>query len=230
MLPARTIILQFGKTLVLQSQVSGNLGAIKRIRLRHHVNPLSKRYLVPTPAPNWAEVYEHWGGWLGVDIGCGRGEYLLKMAQQYPERNFLGLEIRQPLVIEANGVRERLGLRNLYYLFCNVNVSLAGLFSDRCIHQVSIQFPDPWFKRRQRKRRMVTPELVHQLSKVLVAEAVVLLQSDVQWVWEEMQSCFLAHPQFRLLPEYPPHVPTERETWAIKQGLTVYRSALTYVL
>jgi tRNA (guanine-N7-)-methyltransferase len=165
-----------------------------------------------------------------VDIGCGRGEYLLKMAQQYPERNFLGLEIRQPLVIEANGVRERLGLRNLYYLFCNVNVSLAGLFSDRCIHQVSIQFPDPWFKRRQRKRRMVTPELVHQLSKVLVAEAVVLLQSDVQWVWEEMQSCFLAHPQFRLLPEYPPHVPTERETWAIKQGLTVYRSALTYVL
>lgn len=71
MLPPRTIILQFGKTLVLQSQVSGNLGAIKRIRLRHHVNPLSKRYLVPTPAPNWAEVYEHWGGGWGWILAVG---------------------------------------------------------------------------------------------------------------------------------------------------------------
>ncbi len=209
--------------------VSANSVSIKRIRLREHVNPLSRRYLVPTPAPNWSEVYANWGGWLGVDIGCGRGEYLLQMAQQYPERNFLGLEIRQRLVVEANAARDRLGLRNLYYLFCNVNVSLAGLFSDRCIHEVSIQFPDPWFKRRQRKRRMVTPELVQQLSNVLVADARVLLQSDVQWVWEDMHRCFAEHPQFRPLPEYPPHLPTERELRTIRRGLPVYRSALVYV-
>ena len=209
--------------------MSAQISSIKRIRLREHVNPLSRRYLVPTPAPDWQEIYANWGGWLGIDIGCGRGEYLLHMAQQYPERNFLGLEIRQPLVIAANAARDRLGLKNLHYLFCNVNVSLAGLFSDRCVHQASIQFPDPWFKRRQRKRRLVTPELVAQLSNLLVSRAVVLLQSDVQWVLEDMQKCFLAHPQFQLLSEYPPHIPTEREAWTIQQGLPVYRSALEYI-
>jgi len=209
-------------------QVRAHLSSIRRIRLREHVNPLSRRYLQPTPPPVWQDIYRNWGEWLGLDIGCGRGEYLLHMAQQYPDRNFLGLEIRQPLVIEANAVRDRLGLGNLHYLFCNVNVSLAGLFGDRCVHQVSIQFPDPWFKRRQRKRRVVTPELVDHLSKLLVSQALVLLQSDVQWVLEDMQKCFLAQPQFRLLPEYPPHLPTAREAWTIQQGLPVYRAALEY--
>jgi hypothetical protein len=57
------------------------------------------------------------------------GAVLLSMAQVEPRWNFLGLEIRQPLVHEANTWRQELRLTNLHYLFCNVNNSLRSLLS-----------------------------------------------------------------------------------------------------
>jgi tRNA (guanine-N7-)-methyltransferase len=203
---------------------------IPRIRLREHVNPLSRRYQSPVPAPDWQTIYPNWGNPLAVDIGCGRGEYLLQMAQACPQWNFLGIEIRSALVQVANQVRMHHNLTNLYYLSANVNVSLAHLCPDRWINQVSIQFPDPWFKRKQRKRRVVTPQLVQTLSLHLQDRAQILLQSDIDWVWQSMHKCFLSHPAFSPEPDYPDHIPTERETWTMEQGLPIYRSALRFQL
>ncbi|MFN3926157.1 MAG: tRNA (guanosine(46)-N7)-methyltransferase TrmB [Pseudanabaenaceae cyanobacterium] len=201
---------------------------IKRLRLREHVNPLSRRYQVPTPPPSWSAVYANPDLPLSLDIGCGHGEYLLAMAQVYRDRNFLGIEIRKPLVEQANAVKDALGLQNLYYLFANVNVSLGGLFTKPWLNEVTIQFPDPWFKRKQRKRRMVNAALVATLIKFLLPSARILLQSDMDWLLAEMKDCFLGFPQFRELPTYPEHIPTDRETMTLRRGFPVYRCALVY--
>lgn len=203
---------------------------IPRIRLREHVNPLSRRYQCPVLPPDWPSIYPNWGAPLSLDIGCGRGEYLLQMAEALPQWNFLGIEIRTALVEVANQVRSTGNLTNLYYLSANVNVSLPYLCPDRWINQVSIQFPDPWFKRKQRKRAVVTTEFVQTLSLYLQDGAQILLQSDVEWVWQRMHTCFLSCPHFAPEPAYPQHIATEREVWTIEQGLPVYRSALRFSL
>jgi tRNA (guanine-N7-)-methyltransferase len=91
------------------------------------------------------------------------------MAQLETNWNFLGLEIREPLVIDANKLRDELGLTNLHYLFCNVNNSAQSLLSslpNKSLERVTIQFPDPWFKNRHAKRRVVQPGISRRIGKL----------------------------------------------------------------
>ncbi len=201
------------------------------VRVREHVNPLAIQYQKPTPPPDWSTVYGDWSLPLSLDLGSGQGEYLIQMGQRYPDRNFLGLEIRRPLVEYSNARREELGLSNVYFLFCNINQTLPHLLPpDKRVAEVTIQFPDPWFKRRQHKRRLVNAELVNTLAQIVVPGGMVLVQSDV---WDTAYSIlrqFEAHPRFinragagQFATSYPEHIPTERELWAMRKERPIYR-------
>ncbi len=201
------------------------------VRVREHVNPLSKKYQTPASPPAWQKIYALPDQPLHLDIGCGKGRFLLELAQRQPEWNFLGLEIREPLVDQANQWRNKLGLVNLYYLFCNANNSLRPILNSLptgTLQRVTIQFPDPWFKRKHQKRRVVQPELINDLASVLPSGGVVFLQSDVEEVAVEMGNRFSENPAFtrqsdHWLPENPMPIPTERELSTLKRGRPVYR-------
>lgn len=203
------------------------------VRVRQHVNPLSQKYQHAVHPPIWEKVYADPSQPLHLDIGCGRGHFLLKLAQQQADWNFLGLEIREPLVMQATAWQEELGLTNLHYLFCNANQSLKSLLSSLPtdnLHRVTIQFPDPWFKKRHQKRRVVQPELVEVLATYLVTGGTVLLQSDVEAIALEMCDRFREHPAFAQegnrgwLAVNPLPVATEREESTLSRGEPVYRA------
>ena len=203
------------------------------VRVRQHVNPLASKFQTPTASPDWESIYTQQNLPLHLDIGCAKGRFVLKMAQIEPNWNFLGLEIREPLVVEANRIREEMGLKNLHYMFANVNNSLVSLLSNLPsgrLQKVTIQFPDPWFKNRHAKRRVVQPELVTELANYLAVGGVVFLQSDIQFVVVEMCDRFYEHPAFEKLgtttwlTENPLPVPTEREIATYNKGEPVYRA------
>lgn len=204
-----------------------------RVRVRQHVNPLSKKYQTPVSSPDWENIYDRVTQPLHLDIGCARGEFLLSMAMLHRDWNFLGLEIREPLVEQANAKVLELGLRNLHFLFCNANNSLKPLLDSlqaRTLQRVTIQFPDPWFKKRQVKRRIVQPEIVDTLAAYLRDGGEVFLQSDVEAVAAEMCDRFAAHPAFHKqgtdtwLATNPLPVATEREIFTLSHGEPVYRA------
>jgi tRNA (guanine-N7-)-methyltransferase len=203
------------------------------VRVRQHVNPLSQKYQQPTQPPNWDKVYAEPTAPLHLDIGCGRGAFLLEMAQQHPDWNFLGLEIREPLVIQANLGQQETGLTNLHFLFCNANASLALLLASLppgTLQRVTLQFPDPWFKKRHQKRRVLQPEVVEVLATYLISGGTVFLQSDVESVAAEMCDRVRDHPAFiqqgsePWLSENPLNVATEREKMTLERGEPVYRA------
>lgn len=207
------------------------------VRVREHVNPLSRKYRVAATPPDWQALYADWHQPLHLDIGCGRGKFLLQMATQCPDWNFLGLEIRKPLVQQAQEWQQEADLRNLVYLFGNANSSLRPLLTTLpvgVLRRVSIQFPDPWFKKRHQKRRVVQPTLVQELADFLPVGGEVFLQSDVAEVAAEMRDRFAEHPQFQAqTPDWLPHnplpVPTEREVSTLSRGEPVYRIAFQRV-
>jgi tRNA (guanine-N7-)-methyltransferase len=174
-----------------------------RVRVRQHVNPLSWKYQRPIESLDEKQLYAQPQQPLYLDVGCARGKFLLEMAQQYPEANFLGLEIRQPLVQQANQDRDRLGLTNLHYLFANANFGLCDLLLPHSIAGVMIQFPDPWFKRRHQRRRLVQSQLVEDLARCLQPGGFVFAQSDVLSVAMAMRDRFTRHPAFHLVQEIP---------------------------
>ncbi|WP_066378378.1 MULTISPECIES: tRNA (guanosine(46)-N7)-methyltransferase TrmB [unclassified Anabaena] len=203
------------------------------IRVRQHVNPLAQKYQKPVNNVEWEKLYHNMKQPLHLDIGCARGRFVLQMAQIEPTWNFLGLEIREPLVIEANRLAAELGLTNLHYLFCNANNSLKVLLSSLppgILQRVTIQFPDPWFKTRHAKRRVVQPELVADLANYVAVGGVVFLQSDMEFLAVEMCDRFAENPAFQRvgtgewLPENPLSVATEREIATQNKGEPVYRA------
>jgi tRNA (guanine-N7-)-methyltransferase len=203
------------------------------VRVRQHVNPLSKKYQTPVSPLDWEKVYAKPNQPLHLDIGCAKGQFVLNMSKIEPNWNFLGLEIRETLVVEANKLRSQLGFTNLHYLFCNVNNSLQSLLSSLppgSLQRVTIQFPDPWFKNRHAKRRVVQPELVEELANYLAVGSVVFVQSDMEFIAVEMCDRFAENPAYQKigteewLAENPLPVATEREIYTQNKGEPVYRA------
>ena len=94
----------------------------------------------------------------------------MQMAAERPEWNYLGVEIREPLVDEANRLADEAGLKNLRYQFANAMLFLQHLLADipdGRLQLVTVQFPDPWFKKKHAKRRMVNKELVNTVADKL---------------------------------------------------------------
>jgi tRNA (guanine-N7-)-methyltransferase len=202
--------------------------------VRQHVNPLSRYHQLPRPLPAAAELFADPARPLHLDIGCARGRCLLELARLRPQRNHLGVEIRRPLVEAAEADRLAEGLANLRYLFCNANVSLQAWLAQLPPGQlelVSIQFPDPWFKKKHHKRRVLQPPLLLSLAAALDPGRELFLQSDVPAVIEpmvqlvELSGCFerpaADERPWRLNNPLP--VPTEREAYVLGQALPVYR-------
>jgi tRNA (guanine-N7-)-methyltransferase len=202
--------------------------------VRQHVNPLSRVHQQPLELPAPKDLFEQPQQPLHLDIGSARGRFLLAMAPLQPEWNFLGVEIRRPLVEAAERDRLAQASGNLRFLFCNANVSLLGwlraLPAGR-LQRVTIQFPDPWFKSRHHKRRVLQRDLLEALAAALAAGGELFLQSDVTAVIEPMVALSEASGWF-LRPaedgrpwrtDNPLPVPTEREQIVLAQGLPVYR-------
>jgi tRNA (guanine-N7-)-methyltransferase len=205
---------------------------MSRIKVRQHVNPLSIIYQESLIPPNWSIVYPNLAAPIHLDIGSAWGRFLLELGQQNQEWNYLGIEIREALVTQANQKRDDLGLSNLHYVFGNINTSLSTLLAslppDK-LQRISIQYPDPCFKTRHAKRRVVQPALVNDIAKHLPSGGEVFLQSDLEWVAQEMCDRFSENPAFtRTQPEWlepnPLGVPTEREIATLKKGLPVHRA------
>ena len=206
------------------------------VRVRQHVNPLSDRYQVTVENPAWETVFANPQQPLHIDIGCAKGVFVLQMAQLQPEWNFLGLEIRKPVVESAQKRQQEAGLSNLHFMYCNVNISLRALL-ESCgdqtpLQQVSIQFPDPWFKKRHQKRRVLQPELVATLAEFLPSGGRVVVQSDVEEVAVDMCDRIAENPHFLRqgdlwLPDSPFPAQTDRERVTLEQGLPVHRAIFT---
>lgn len=219
-------------------------------RSRQHVNPLASKFQQPTVlSPNWpSDVFTDLNRPLFLDIGCARGGFLVDIASQRPaEYNYLGLEIRPIVAKQAQTRIAKHGLSGfLDFVGCNANVDLERLLTimmgtgddevedtKRMIQMVTIQFPDPHFKARHAKRRVVTPELVLCLAKFMPTSGTIFLQSDIQSVLDDMRFQFrqqpdLFHDDVENLDEYLPEnifgIPTEREVSVLDKGLPVYRT------
>jgi len=144
------------------------------MRIRQHVNPLDLffekfRGQKPVLAP---------GRPIEVEIGCAEAQFLFERAAKDPDRTYVGLEIREDLVDFVNDRARTLSLP-VHAVFCQAQLHLHEVFGDALIDRVYLNFPDPWFKRRHQKRRMIDAVLVAGIADITRPGADVFVQSDV---------------------------------------------------
>lgn len=191
-------------------------GPEERRKARTHANPLAKQYLEPTLAPtDFSEWFADASKPLGIDIGCAAGRFAFMMSchenSKFPGVNHLGLEIRKVLVERANTWAEGKGLsRSMRFLLSSANVSLQSVVKGYPgkVAFLCVQFPDPHFKRKHHKRRVVTSEFVRSVAEILDEGAWFFVQSDVEEAAAQMRDRIDEFPElFRRDGDYTPRDP-----------------------
>jgi len=210
--------------------------------LRQHANPLSSFLQQPIElSDTWVEdQFEDPTLPFHIDLGCAKGRFCIALGEREAGAlNVLGLELRGPAVDIANRHLERSGAKNVGFLASNVNVDLERILGDirrhSSVQRIAVQFPDPMFKKRHRKRRIVQPALVDMIARHTDPGTEIFLQTDVFDVAEEMRLFFRSHPGFcdthEDLSDWMSHfnpidLPTEREVGVKSRSMPVYRSVL----
>ena len=123
-----------------------------------------------------------------LEIGFGNGESLAQMAAAEPGRNFLGLEVHRPGVGHVLLEIERLGLTNLRVLRQDAIALLREGLAPASLAAVHLYFPDPWPKKRHHKRRIVQPDFVALVARVLASGGLFHAATD----WEPYAEHMLA--------------------------------------
>ena len=137
--------------------------------MRQHVNPLSKNFNKIERIPSLIEMFNDSKLNLHLDIGCASGEFLFNLALDNNNWNYLGIEIRERLVKTAKLKLAESEIRNLYFVFGNANNILndhLSKFIVKNVKSISFNFPDPWFKKRHHKRRVIQQEFIDILSNI----------------------------------------------------------------
>ena len=145
------------------------------MRIRQHVNPLKSNFFQIAVEPPELPA----GVPIEVELGSAEAHFLMARAAEDPARFYVGVEIRRDHVVLANAACERRGLRQVRSVFANISVDLPRLFPDGRVSRFFLNFPDPWWKARRHKRRVVSPELVAELSRLLAEGGEIYLATDV---------------------------------------------------
>ena len=202
--------------------------------MRQHVNPLSSNFDQIEKIPSLIEMFGDSKSNLHLDIGCAAGEFLFDLALGNTSWNYLGIEIREKLVKNAKlKVLER-EIKNLYFIFGNANNILndaQSKFIFKNLKSISFNFPDPWFKKRHYKRRVIQPEFINILSNSLKKGTLIIIKTDVKDLFDYMDYTILSSMYFKTIDKKnfnysesfnPNKVKTNREKYVIINQLDIF--------
>ncbi len=131
-----------------------------------------------------------------LEIGFGMGHSLLHMAKEFPEYNYLGVEVYRPGVGALFIGLNELGLDNVRVFNADAVEILEQAIPDGSLEKVLIFFPDPWPKKKHHKRRLVQLEFVELVRRKLVAGCVLHLATDWENYAEHMLEVMTNAPGF----------------------------------
>ena len=168
--------------------------------MRQHVNPLSINFNQIERIPSLSEMFGDSKSNLHLDIGCAAGEFLFDLALVNTCWNYLGIEIREKLVKNAKLKLVEREIKNLYFLFGNANNILNNVqskFIVKNLKSISFSFPDPWFKKRHYKRRVIQQELINILATSMQKSSLIFIKTDVKDLFDYMDNTISSNFYFK---------------------------------
>lgn len=129
---------------------------------------------------HWAERFFHNEHPITLELGCGHGEYTVGLAQQFPERNFIGIDIKGARMWHGAKLAKEAGLNNVAFLRINIEM-LEHFFSADEIEQIWITFPDPQMKKAT--KRLTSTFFMARYRKLLIADGLIHLKTDSPFLY-----------------------------------------------
>ena len=122
---------------------------------------------------------------LEIEVGSGKGLYLLQQSEKDPTRNYLGNEIAKKYAAHAAYRFAKFERTNAHLLSGDGLKLFREFLPDQCAVAVHVYFPDPWWKARHRRRRVMQPNFIHDIQRVLKPGGIFHFWTDVEEYFEE---------------------------------------------
>ena len=155
--------------------------------------------VIPPPEPGgvipWDEIFDP-ARPVEIDVGCGKGRFLLARARKFPQTQFVGIERERARVARIDVVARRDGLTNVRLLMADAMDALNELLPAGRVSAAYFFFPDPWPKRRHRCRRLFSPPFIDALCRVFVPGARLNVSTDQPDYFVQMRQCMEQDSRF----------------------------------
>ena len=172
-----------------------------------------------------------------LELGCGKGEYSVGLAKAFPEKNFIGVDIKGARF--WFGAKEAIeqNLDNVAFLRTQIEL-INGFFEQDEVDEIWITFPDPQIKFRRTKHRMTNPEFLERYRKILKTDGIMHLKTDSEFLHGytlgllqgQGYEIISAHHDIYGAPEYDPETPLLREIKTYYEGLFEAKGkTITYI-
>ena len=118
---------------------------------------------------------------LVLELGCGKGEYSVGLAEKYPEKNFLGIDIKGARIWQGATDSLHKEMKNVGFLRIRIDW-IEACFSKNEVDEIWITFPDPQLKKRRVTKRLTHPNFLNRYKNILKKDGLIHLKTDSQFL------------------------------------------------
>ena len=174
------------------------------VSARHAPPPVSRLRLDADRALEglvWAELFGR-AGPVEVEVGIGKGRFLLAAAQARPDVLHFGVEWANEYLRIAEERAEKRGLDNVRFVRTDAKELIACAIPDASVAAYYVFYPDPWPKKRHHKRRFFTETTLGDVARTLVKGGWLHVATDHEEYWSVIEPLVDRHPDFERLPDF----------------------------
>ncbi len=118
---------------------------------------------------------------LVLELGCGKGEYSIALAKRYPNKNFIGIDIKGARFWRGAKTAVEESIKNVAFLRTQIEL-IDYAFAEQEVDEIWITFPDPQIKYKRTKHRMTNTEFLQRYKKILKKDGIVNLKTDSEFM------------------------------------------------
>lgn len=170
---------------------------------------------------------------IEMEIGTGKGGFLLNRARALPDRGFLGIEWANKICRYAADRMVRWGVTNVRLMRADAKHLVTHHLRPECLTILHIYHPDPWPKKRHHKRRLIQPDFIAAAANALVPDGRIAIQTDHADYFEQIRQMLAGEPRLVEVPFDVPEagvqegrVSTNYEIKYLREGREIYQLAV----
>ena len=156
---------------------------------RFHENETFSNVIQPT-REEVTSNFSHKGKWhsffknknpILLELGCGKGEYTIALAQQNPDKNYIGIDIKGARFWRGAKTAIENKIQNVAFIRTQIEL-IEFIFAENEIDEIWITFPDPQIKYKRTKHRMTNPDFLKKYNRILNENGIVHLKTDSEFM------------------------------------------------
>ena len=143
----------------------------------------------------WSETFFGNANPVILELGCGKGEYTVKLAKHYPEFNFIGLDIKGSRMWKGATQAKDQGLKNVGFLRTNIE-NIRMFFAENEVAEIWLTFPDPQMKKT--RKRLTATNFISNYRQIMIPNGIIHLKSDSNFMYRYTEA-MVAENQFKVI-------------------------------